>query len=320
MMSRTALCGGYVVLDLILSGDGVRRVAGGTAANVAAILSFLGWETSVIGRIGQDEAGELVRTDLRQAGVDTELLRLDAAAVTPVIRHSASRGRPQYRRGCRECKQGSANYVHLAESEAESIVERGLANVFVFDRPSPVNLALAEAHAEGGSTVLYEPSTSSTPTRHARASAAASIVKYSRQKQKNIEPRLAEPHGTQIRVRTSGADGAEFSVGRGEIQHVPGYDIEALDAGGAGDWTTATLLDCLTTGFSPPSVRDAVELAQSMAALSTLMMGARTLMLAGSRDSLWDEAARLRAGARPTLSATVPNEEIVEGRCPGCGL
>ena len=319
-MSGTALCGGYVVLDLIRDSKGFRRAAGGTAANVAAILSFLGWETSVIGRIGQDEAGELVRTDLRQSGVDTDLLRLDPTAATPVILHSVVRGMPRYSRGCRVCKGGSARYVHLAESEAERVMERALGNVFVFDRPSPVNLALAEAHAEASRTVVYEPSTSSTLAKHMRASAAASIVKYSRQKQKDIEPSLAEPHANQIRVRTSGADGAEFSVGRGEIEHVPGYDVEALDAGGAGDWTTATLLDCLTSGVPPPSVRQAVELAQSIAALSTLVRGARTLMLAASRESLWDEAARLRAGARPTLTVSVPYEEIVDGRCLGCGL
>lgn len=319
-MSRTALCGGYVVLDLIRDREGFRRAAGGTAANVAAILSFLGWETSIVGRIGQDEAGELVRTDLCQSGVDTELLRLDATAATPLILHSVVRGMPRYSRGCRVCKRGSARYVHLEESEAERVMERGLANVFVFDRPSPVNLALAESYAEAGRTVVYEPSILSTPARHERASAAASIVKYSRQKQQDIEPRLAEPHVNQIRVRTSGAHGAEFSVGCGEIQHVPGYDIEALDAGGAGDWTTATLLDCLMSGFPPPPVRHAVELAQSVAALSTLVRGARTLALAASRESLWDEAARLRAGVRPTLSVSVPYDEIVDGRCPGCGL
>ena len=60
-MSRTALCGGYVVLDLVRTNEGVRRTAGGTAANVASILSFLGWKTSVFGRIGQDEAGKLVK-------------------------------------------------------------------------------------------------------------------------------------------------------------------------------------------------------------------------------------------------------------------
>lgn len=319
-MSLTALCGGYIVLDLVRGTEGVYRAAGGTAANVGSILSFLGWKTSVIGRIGEDEAGRLVQSDLRRNGVNTDLLELDAAAVTPMIVHTAVGGSPRYNRGCSECNRGSARYVHLAESEAERIVERGLADVFVFDRPSPVNLVLAEAHAEAGRTVLYEPSVASQPAKHMRASAAATIVKYSRQKRRDIEPSLAEPHQNQIRVMTCGADGAEFSIGRAKMQRVPGYSVEAQDAGGAGDWTTATLLDGLSRSSSPLSVHRAVEVAQSIAALSTLVMGARTLMLTVSRESLWDAAARLREGSRPTLPAPVSFDEIVDGQCPGCGL
>lgn len=319
-MSRTALCGGYVVLDLIRTDHGIRRMAGGTAANVAAILSFLGWEASIVGRIGQDEAGELVEADLRASGVDTGLLNLDDAAVTPVIVHSAVRGVPRYRRGCRECKRGGARYVSLAEAEAKRIIASGLADVFVFDRPSLVNLALAEAHADAGMTVLYEPSISSRPERHARASATAGIVKYSQQRQQEISASLTEPHADQIRVMTCGADGLEFSIGRGRVQRVSGYEIEAQDAGGAGDWTTATFLDLLSSSAPPPSIYEAVEVAQSMAALSTLVMGARSLMLGGSPESLWDEAARLRSGLRPMVSVSVPFEEIADHRCVGCGL
>lgn len=319
-MSLSVLCGGYIVLDLIRTDKGVRRTAGGTAANVGSILAFLGWETSIIGRIGDDEAGKLVESDLLRNGVNTELLKLDATVITPMIVHSAVRGAPRYSRGCGECNRGSVRYVHLPESAAESVVERGLANVFVFDRPSPVNLVLAEAHYEAGRTVLYEPSVASRPERHMRASAAATIVKYSKQKQRDIEPNLAKPHENQIRVMTCGEDGAEFSVGRAEMQRVPGYSVIAQDAGGAGDWTTATLLDCLLRRSPPLSVDRALELAQSMAALSTLVMGARTLMLAASRESLWNEAARLRQGGLPTLSAPVSLDEIVDGQCRGCGL
>ena len=119
---------------------------------------------------------------------------------------------------------------------------------------------------------------------------------------------------------TCGADGAEFSVGRGRVQRVPGYEIEAQDAGGAGDWTTATFLDCLSSNSPRPSVYEAVELAQSMAALSTLVMGARSLTLVGSAELLWDEAARLRSGVLPALSISVPYEEVSDHRCHGCGL
>ena len=89
-MSRarpSVLSSGLVALDVIRAPKGTCLRAGGTAANVAAILSFLGWRSAIIGRIGDDDAGPLVERDLRAAGVDTSHVDLSKEVGTPLVVH-----------------------------------------------------------------------------------------------------------------------------------------------------------------------------------------------------------------------------------------
>ena len=47
---------------------------GGAPANVASILSILGWKTSFIGKVGNDEFGRFCRDKLSEVGVDVSNL------------------------------------------------------------------------------------------------------------------------------------------------------------------------------------------------------------------------------------------------------
>lgn len=53
-MSRPSIvCAGYMPLDVICNEtQTLARKAGGTAANVAAILAFLGWDAALAGQTG----------------------------------------------------------------------------------------------------------------------------------------------------------------------------------------------------------------------------------------------------------------------------
>src|SRR5262245_61462334 len=78
---------GLVALDVIIERGSVLPAlhAGGTCANVLTILSFLGWRSRPIARLGSDSAADLVRADLRTWGIDLSWATLKPSARTPII-------------------------------------------------------------------------------------------------------------------------------------------------------------------------------------------------------------------------------------------
>ncbi|WP_419840714.1 carbohydrate kinase family protein [Candidatus Poriferisodalis sp.] len=315
-MSR-ALCGGYVVLDVVHCTWGVRRAAGGTAANIAANLCYLGWESEITARIGDDSAGKAVVADLRAVGVAVDGLWLDADTVTPLIEHSSRDGVPRYRYGCSECRRGVAVYRPLPEEAASEVLSAGLRDVFVFDRPCRFNAAVAEAHRTGGRQVVYEPATKASPGAHRRACAAATIVKISRPDRETIGDRLPPTAEGEVRITTDGAEGATLEL-NGVCRRVSPPRVSAVDAGGAGDWLTAAIVHRLASGSGP---MDALDWAQAVAAMSTLYPGARGMSSSISRSAMYQRAGRIRRGMSvQTGDVATSSRRARRGSCPRCGL
>lgn len=86
-MSAEVLCAGIIVADFIcdpidhlpaagelVMTSGISWAIGGCASNVAADLARLGRRVSVVGRTGDDAAGDFVCNALARSGVDTTLL------------------------------------------------------------------------------------------------------------------------------------------------------------------------------------------------------------------------------------------------------
>lgn len=94
-MNCDVLCAGIVVADFICEPiarlpaagalemtGGISWAIGGCASNVAADLARLGVKAAVVGRIGNDPAGDFVRVSLQRAQVDTTLLHATAGHQT----------------------------------------------------------------------------------------------------------------------------------------------------------------------------------------------------------------------------------------------
>jgi ribokinase len=67
-----------------ISGDGFAIVPGGKGANQAAAAGRLGGRVAMIGQVGADAQGALLREALQAAGVDTRLVAVDESAATGV--------------------------------------------------------------------------------------------------------------------------------------------------------------------------------------------------------------------------------------------
>jgi len=320
MSSKTTILAcGYVALDVIRANDGTWLRAGGTAANVAALTAYFGWAASVVGRLGDDDAGPLVKRDLGDSGVDTRGLALSRESGTPLVLHDVRTAGSSFRFGCAACGR---NYrPHRPPRIDEVLVEdEDLADVFFFDRASKAALVLAERHRQAGKHVVYEPGSQGRVDAHRAAVALADLVKFSEERRGLFADALTSPLPGQVWIETRGPRGARVSSALAAFE-LPGHEIAAVDPVGAGDWFTAGLLTRLGRGvWGMASLKGAARYASALAALACLVPGARSLSEIAEPTEL-DKLVNLLLGQRlPTLRQPEFAAAGRAGHCPQCHL
>ncbi len=286
---RTVLSVGYVVLDVLVHGDCLGHSAGGTAGNVAANLSYFGWDAATAALHGDDPAGNHLRADLKKAGVSSTWLLERKDFTTPVVIHEVSNGSHNFRFGCPVCGRKFARFRPIPVDFAEDLVESNRQpDVLFLDRVSAAAVLMAERIRDGGGLVVFEPSMPGDSQKFRRLLELAHLVKFSASRLDPTSCLLNESSGTH--VYTDGDNGAYWRRKGEAWNHVPHFPVDAIDPGGAGDWTTAALLDAL-----PSLVPDEVErtdlteplrYAQAVAALSCQVLGARSLAYEYEREKL----------------------------------
>jgi sulfofructose kinase len=242
----------------------IQIVGGGCAANAAVSISRLGGQAQLIARFGQDEIKDLVCDDLRAEGVN-----IDALSISPEGRSAVSsvyidsRGERQIMafRGQGLAKtpdlpQDANPDVVLADTRWPEATQRAfekfpnLPRILDGEAPVPRKLAQAASHivfSEQGITDF-------TGLQDTRAALQAAS--------KDLDGWVAV---------TMGADGVAW-VESGEIVHLPGFQVDAVDTLGAGDaWHGAFAL-ALAEGKAE---RDAAIFANAVAALKCTQLGGR---------------------------------------------
>ena len=321
----SVVCAGYMPLDVVRTSAGiVARRAGGTAANVAAILAFLGWDAVLAGQIGSDAAGDELVADLRDAGVAVDQIARAENAQTPRLVHDVLPEGHFYRYRCGDCGARFPRSRPLTIEGARLCARAHPApSVFFFDRVNPGTLALAHAYAEGGSVVVFEPSVPANVDLLARAAAVAHVIKHSDDRSVGgLDDLQVRPRSGQIRIVTHGAEGLEVRIGQARGRRYPALATLAVDTGGAGDWTTAGFLARAAASgrIERDRLEDALRFGQALAAVNCATVGARGLMTMAS--------ASARRRARRVLSengltsapriTAAPTLAQPSGLCPSC--
>jgi len=319
--SRTLLTCGYVALDVVHGADGTWLRAGGTAANVAAISAYLGWNASVVARLGDDDAGPLVKRDLEINGVNTAAVSLASDVGTPLVLHEVMSDRAIFRFGCSACGRSyRAHRPPRAEEVGRYTDANTLADVFFFDRASKAGLVLAAHHREKGRRVVYEPGSPGRLESHLAAIELADIVKFSDERRPLFAGALDRPHEGQLWIETRGQHGARISTRAWQFD-VPAHVVEVVDPVGAGDWFTAALLTGLQPGpWHKGGVREAARRASALAALACLVPGARGLSEIVASSELEGVVAKLLEAQPPQIRASPRGALDQVGYCPRCRL
>jgi fructokinase len=251
-VTRRILATGLATLDIVVSEGRRWYQAGGSAANVAANLAFLGWASAFAGLIGSDNPGRRVAKDLRRNRVETTSLTLSHDASTPIVVHEILSSGHQFLFECPRCGRRFPRYQPLLITEVPGILSRHkLVDVFFFDRANAASVELAESYRSTGALVMFEPSVVGRADDFARAIRAAHVVKYSQGREPALGERLDLLPEGQVRIKTKGRLGATFRIGGAAWNEVAGFPVQVVDAAGAGDWTTAGFLTNLV--FRSPS-------------------------------------------------------------------
>jgi len=293
--TRTAFGAGLITLDIIIQGDEmpiVAHAAGGTCGNVIAALAYLGWDTTPVGRLGDDAAGDAIRHEFSRLGVSgRQLTREDALDSTRIVQFIVQRRNGiQHRFGfsCPTCGNPFSRFRPPTREQAETVLAKQDApDVFFFDRVSSAILAMASKFRERGALIYFEPSGVGRPAEFAKALSVAHIVKYSADRMRGVATKLRSLPDQRLEIETMGSCGLRFRwLGDGvsqpwRTQHA--FKVRALrDAAGAGDWCTAGLLYQLDwkkgrnfQELDEEELSPALVFGQALAALNCQHVGAR---------------------------------------------
>jgi len=333
---------GLIVLDVTVSAVTPAPAhpvwTGGTCGNVLAILSFLGWKSHAVGRIGNDAAGTCLLRDLLDSGVDSKNIDREAAG-TPIILHRVSvdrRGgvRHGYAFECPQCDRRYPSFRPVLVSRAEALAGvAGVASVFFFDRVSRGILDMAAAARKNDAIVVFEPSASSEEKQFVEAYEVSDVVKYARERRAKFDPWLekaASRRRVPLEIETRGAEGLAFRL-RGERRW---RTREAMpvpylrDASGAGDWLTAGFLYAAARdgGISkvliePEAVERALQVGEALAAFNCQFEGPRGAMYASDVDATTQMLNVVDARVRRKLTRETKRPALrmtLTGICSAC--
>ena len=335
---------GFYALDIVRSARSrmsIRSYAGGTCANVLAIMAYLGWEAHAIANLNGDAASKRVREDLSLAGVNLGLSRIAPTKSTPIvvqmINGPLGKARQhRFDRTCVRCGTDLPDFVPIPpRAVAQIATAMAQPSVFFFDRDTQSSIELARIAAARGALVYFEPSGVDDPALFEDALSVAHVVKYADERLESLDSRRAR-RNVLLEIRTLGRDGLVFhspwlGTAWHRIDSVPAPTI--VDACGAGDWCTAGIIAMLgsagTAGLascSGPDVLRAIRYGQTLAAWNCGFEGARGGMYQVRRSAFLKQVAALLAAQKVSLRMTPRAKTAARLRvlpfgtiaCPAC--
>ena len=266
--------------ETVLGGD-LRRIPGGKGANQAVAAARLGRRVAMVGRVGDDDAGSMLRSAMDSAGVDTAGLldTDDTPSGTALIAVGADGDNAIV------VSPGANGRVSATDIEDDAAVIGG-ARVVLLQLEVPVEAVTAAVRLARGTVVLNPAPAPAAPlpadlldgvdmivpnqtelatlAGHAGLSAIGDV---------DPDTAVALARGLPVAavVVTLGADGA-MVVTPSEATHVPAPEVAPVDTTAAGDAFCGALADALVGGAS---LVDACRWAVRVGAATTLRPGAQ---------------------------------------------
>ena len=281
--------------ETVLGGD-LRRVPGGKGANQAVAATRLGRKTLMIGRVGDDDTGSILRTALQSAHVDTEGLLTTTGTPSGValIAVDSNGGNAIV------VSPGANSRLSAADVEQHSAA-LATAAIVLLQLEVPLDAVTAAVNRARGTVVLNPAPAPAEPLPDAILDRVdvlvpnqTELVSLARNAGLDIDSTMTTPdtatavelaRGLRARavVVTLGAEGA-LVVTAAETVHLSAPTVDVVDTTAAGDAFCAALADALVDGAS---LTTAAQWAVRVGTATTLRHGAQpSLPTAAEVDSL----------------------------------
>ncbi len=284
---------GLIALDVIYDKSAKRPkfLAGGSCGNVLTILSYLGWKSYPVARLGNDHEGSRILEDMFKWGVNTRFVERDSDINSPRIIERIIPGKKSRHKFYIKCDHGKwlpRRRLVLPKSLDDIIEDIPLTNVFYFDRASPSALILAHTLKLKGALIVFEPSKFLHNNVFLDCLKVAHVVKHCSDQAKETKESGVE---IPLEIQTEGKLGLRFKLMNGDWKYMEAFSVPNLvDAAGSGDWLTAGIISELvqkgTWRFSERKLKYALDYGQALASINCNFVGARGTMYNLSRRTL----------------------------------
>lgn len=277
----------------VLGGD-LRRIPGGKGANQAVAAARLGRRVAMIGRVGDDDAGAMLRAALDSAGIDatrllqtegipsgTALIAVGADGDNAIVVSPGANGQLDPADVASAADAVTAAEVLLLQLEvpieAVAAAVRGARGTVVLNPAPAPAAALPSALLDGVDVIVPNQTELATLAGHAGLSPIGAV---------DPETAVALARGLPVAaaVVTLGAAGA-MVVTPHDATHVPAPPVVPVDTTAAGDAFCGALADALVGG-------------------ADLVAAAEWAVRVGT-------AATLRHGAQPSLPTPAEVEDLL---------
>ena len=261
--------------ETVMGGD-LRRIPGGKGANQAVAAARLGRQVALVGRVGDDEGGAILRSALHDDGVDISEFRTIQGVPSGVALISVADDGDN----AIVVSPGANSQLSAADIRAVATVLAEAA-VVLLQLEVPID-AVTEAARLAGGTVVLNPAPAlegqlpadlmdETDIIVPNQTELATLTGYDGVVDAETAVDLARRLPVDAVVVTLGAQGALVVQG-GSALHITAAEVDPVDTTAAGDSFCAALADALVGGAT---VSEATRWAVRVGAATTLRPGAQ---------------------------------------------
>lgn len=265
-------------------GRSFQTISGGKGANQAVAVARLGVRVTMLGRVGEDSFGEMLRGSLAENGVTTKrvlvtrgcssgvaLIGVDDAGANSITVVAGANGRltPDDIESQKEIIQGADALIVQLETPLETV-----ATAIRIARQAGVRTILDPAPAPSVPLPSEVITVDVISPNQTEAELLTGIVIADLESAERAARRLRELGAREVALKL-GRWGALVCTADRQVAHIPAREVTVVDSTAAGDAFTAALTVALAEGRS---LSDAVHWGCAAGTLACLTFGAQPAM------------------------------------------